>query len=79
MNYSVSNYLREPRVKEKDGIMLTTGAPLKFVILQPQDINKIRFSITVLLTKNGIKNDPIIKKLGFGVCFILKMIGRTEP
>lgn len=55
MNYSVSNYLREPRVKEKDGIMLTTGAPLKFVILWPQDINKIRCSIKVLLTKNGIK------------------------
>lgn len=59
MNYSISNYLGEPRVKEKDGIMLTTGAPLKFVILQPQDINKIYFSIKVLLTKNGIKNDPI--------------------
>lgn len=62
MEYSVSNYLWEPGVKQKDGEMLNRGAPLKFVILKLKDINKVHSTFKCLRIKNKMQQNDYIKK-----------------
>lgn len=64
MNYSVSHHLREPGVKQRDGVMRTGSVPPKFLLIALHVINNIHFLY---------QQKALLKNICFGVRFILEM------
>ena len=65
MNYSVSHHLREPGVKQRDGVMHTRGVRLKFLLIAMQDINRIHFVFKCFWSEIPTKTAIFKKSVGF--------------
>lgn len=72
MNYSVSHHLREPGVKQKDGVMLTRNVPLKLAVPGLQVVNKINYIFGSFWIEIPTKM-TLSTEVGFGACFILEI------